>query len=429
MTDKTDKKADRFWETFWLTFLGITVLSVASSGALFFSHIQGINSAAVGVSFDASKDPFENGLTSAKFALNDGYVYRNALPLGVKHWAWDASVDWVDASIVYEGSAALHATFLKPWAGLGINGFSISTSKYNSISLAVYPDAQVEDLYIDLYDARGTSLVRQSLGWYTQSGQLVPNQWQYISVPLQNLLGSSTAKTIAGVSISTKNAGTAHIDAIEFDPNLITHELWVMPEGGGAPFNPFATSTPTTLPYTADFGEQDFSRWYSYYGSFASIGGAFAIGPKAPTYNDSVVVYRGGRFWSDYQVKTTVDWGLTSVFSLLVRMTDSSNFVSCAFSYYGQTLQIYQVKDGVSKQLGQTPTLAIPNEKAWENVSLGASVQGNRVSCYLNGSKELSAEIPDLQRTGSIGIEAWDANAYSSPHMLKMLQVTPLVGE
>lgn len=423
-------KLDRFWETFWVAFMAILLISVIGSAGIFFFHIQNINAAAVGVSFDSTKDPFEKQLyRSGSAVIVDGYAYRNALPLGAKQWAWDAQLNWNSAAVVYEGSAALKMVFLKPWSGMGLGGFALPRGNSRSISLAVFPDSSVGDLYLELYDSKGNSLGRQSLGWYTDAGSLKPNEWQLITIPLENLLGSSSTKTINGISISTKNAGTAYADAIQFGKTEIAHAVWVMPAGDGPPYNPFATSTPVALPYTASFSAQDFSQWFGYYGAFEFAENAFRFGPMPPQSTDSITVYRGGRFWSDYKVDVRADWGLTSVFSILVRFTDTANFASCAFSHYGQTAQIYQVVNGVSTELAQSPTLAIPDYQPWKDVHMGASVEGRKVSCYLNGERVLAAEIPSLSNNGTIGFEAWDQNPYASPHTLRTVEVRPLIGE
>ncbi len=420
---------DRFWEIFWLSFLGIFVISIVVSGAMFVSHINGLNAAAVGASFDATKDPFADTLYKATPSIVDGYIYRNALPLGVGHWGWDSTAAWSTQEQVYEGSASLRANFTAPWAGVGINGFAVSRSSYQGISLAVFPDQAVGDLYLEVYDSKGTSLGRQSISWYLPEGKFVPNAWQVVSIPLINLLGASDTKTITGVALSTKNAGVAYVDAIKFENTATPHEPWVPPKDGGPPYNPFATSTPLALPYTATFTQEDFARWYPYYGLFKLGKESFGIGPKPNETSDTVAILSGGRLWSDYHVEVVLDWGLTSVFSVLTRVTGADNFASCAFSYYGQTAQIYYVKDGRSVQLSQTPSLSIKYFSPWENVSVGASVQGKRVNCYVNGDKVLSAEIPTLSPQGSLGFEAWDQNTNASLHAIKRIEVKQLVGE
>lgn len=310
-----------------------------------------------------------------------------------------------------------------------MNGFSLAAQNYRSLSLAVYGDSSVGTLYLELYDGNNQALRRQSIGWYAQSGELTPDTWNYISIPLENLYNGITPKTITGISISTKNPGVAYVDAIRFETTPVAHEPWVERTTDAPPFNPFATSTPLSLPYRATFEPEDFARWYSYYGYFGRLDGAFIVGPLAPVNTDSVAVLRSGRFWSDYEVKATLDWGITSVFSLLLRVTDVSNFASCAYSYYGQTVQIYQVKNGVSTQLAQSPSLPTKFDDAWKDVKVGATVQGNRVTCYKDGERVLSAEIPGLSSLGTVGFEAWDKTPESSPHTIHAFEVRQLLGE
>lgn len=421
---------DTFWEKFWLSFFGIAVLAMFGSTLLFVVHIKSLNAAAVGITFDPAKDPFAGAMRRSNLSLTGGYAYRNSLPLGVSQWSWETTLNWNSKERSYEGDTSVKMIFNAPWAGMGMNGFNVSRDTFQSISLAIYPDDAVGDLYIDVYDANGNTGVHQSLGWYAESATLIPNQWQYISIPLENLLGPSNTKTITGLSISTKNAGVAFVDGIQFTGPAPAHSVWVQPVAAeAAPYNPFATSTPTTLPYATIFTPADFSKWNSYYGLFTRSDNSFQIGPQPGGNTDSIAVFRGGRFWSDYKAQATLDWGLTSVFSLLVRFTDPGNFVSCAFSYYGQTVQVFEVKDGVSTQLGQTPAMPIGFDAPWQNVQVGAMVQGNKVTCFLNGEKALSADLNGAPKAGTVGFEAWDPNSNASPHTLKRFEVQQLLGE
>jgi hypothetical protein len=206
--------------------------------------------------------------------------------------------------------------------------------------------------------------------------------------------------------------------------------LWTPPVAKvSVPFNPFATSTPEALPYTLTFNNDAFARWYSYYGYFAPAKDSIKIGPLAPQYNDSLAVLRGGKDWSDYSVDATVNWGITSTFSLLARMSDAQNYVSCAYSYYGQTVQMYVVKNGASHELGQTPSLAINHYSPWEGMKAGMQVKGHTVTCFAAGEKVLSMDVNDMASTGTVGFEAWDKNPYSSPHAITSYTVQPLRGE
>ena len=423
-------KSDTFWKYFWLATLVVMLASFGGSGALFFRHISSVDAAAVGVSFDPNKDPFEFAAEQGHFALTNGALYLDALPLGLQQWNWGTNLDWHSSEQVHTGTGSLKMSFQQPWAGMGLSGFTVSRVSYGSLSLAVYPDASVGDLYIEVYDGKSVAQVRQSIGWYAPGGALVPNQWQVVSIPLSNLMGSSSSGTLSGISISTTNPGVAYVDDIQFGTDVPAHAPWVQPQWeAGPPFNPFATSTPEALPYTLTFNDDAFNRWYSYYGYFAMTSDALKIGPLAPQFNDSLALLRGGRAWSDYSVDATVNWGITSTFSLLARMTDSQNYASCAYSYYGQTVQIYDVHNGISTELGVTPPLAVDHDSPWQGMKAGMQVKGHTVTCFANGAKALSADIPDLSSSGTVGFEAWDKNQYASPHAIVSFKVQPLLGE
>jgi hypothetical protein len=423
-------KSDNFWKYFWLTAGTMSLSCIAVSSTMFVRHISNVSAAAVGITFDANKDPFAFAAHENHFALTDGVLYRDALPLGLQQWNWDARLNWRAGEQVHGGVGALKIDFLKQWSGMGLSGFTAKHAAFKSLSLAVHPDSSVGDLYIEVYDAGNKALIRQSIGWYAEGGALVPNQWQVVTIPLDNLLTGSNTKAITGISISTTNPGVVYIDDIQFTAEAVSHPLWVQPQWVDVPpYNPFATSSPESLPYKIQFNQASFSDWHSYYGYFALTSNAFKVGPLAPEYSDSLIVFRGGRAWSDYSVSATVDWGITSTFSLLTRVSDSQNYASCAYSYYGQTVQIYIVKNGISTQMGQTPTLATKHEAAWEGMQAKVVVKGDTVSCYAGGEKVLSAKLPDMARAGTVGIEAWDKNQYASAHAIRSLEVRQLLGE
>jgi hypothetical protein len=423
-------KTDKFWAVSWGIIVLCAGVSFLASLTLFVIRIHSVDAAAVGITFDPTKDPFEQRLNVGTFHLTDGYIYRDALPLGLQKWNWDARVDWSSSEQVKDGQHSAKITFNNDWAGMGVSGFSVAKAAYQSLSFDVYVDTSVGDLYIEVYNGKGTALVRQSVGWYATGGTLMPNTWQVITIPIENLMGGDSSDSITGISISTTHPGVAFVDNIQFTNIASAHPVWVAPLWQDIPpFNPFATSTPASLPYKLESSGESLDRWYSYNGFFENRGTSFKIGPLSGRNTDSFVVYRGGKNWDDYQVDTVSDWGLTSTMSIMVRVKDPLNYASCAYSYYGQTAQIYDVVNGVSTMSGQTPALATRNDAPWENVHTGVKVQGNEIYCLVDGVVVLKAELTDMPRVGTVGIDAWDKNTYSSPHTVKKLDVLPLGGE
>ena len=426
---------DNFWKLFWVSAGIALLLCVALSTVLFFSFTDQTDLvSAVGVTYEEGKDPFQSELLggSLPYSLSAGYFYQNALPLYFKSWTWEATADWRSGEQKKDGEYSLKAEFRVPGGTVGMNGPTISTKDASSLALSVWVDSVVEDLYLNMYDSNGNSLGQQSVGWYAQSGILTPNEWHDILIPLENLLLGSSRDSVNGISISGKNAGIAYVDNLKLSSTKIFHVVWVAPPlAPGRAFNPFATSTPAALPYTFSPAPELLGKWYTYYGSFR-LGkkGLVEIGPSPETKSTgSMTVLRSGVQWSNYEVHTTINWGAVSVFSLLARFVDDGNFVSCAFSRYGEAVQIYHVVSGKSTQLAQTPGLAVPDWEPWVGVSMGVRVKGNRVSCILRGDEVVSATIEGLRPAGTVGFETWDPNPESAPHTLVSLSVKALSGE
>ncbi len=117
-----------------------------------------------------------------------------------------------------------------------------------------------------------------------------------------------------------------------------------------------------------------------------------------------------------------------SVFSLLVRFQDDGNFASCAFSHYGEDVQLYHVSKGQSDLVAQSPNLPTRAYEPWKNVDVGTEVEGSRVSCFLDGQRVLAGDMPGLPSSGTVGVETWDPNPNASPHTLVSFTVASLLG-
>ncbi len=430
--------ADRFWRIFWILFAAVALGGVTIAISLFLMYTQpGDLLAAVGASFEAGHDPFQSGTLGSvaeAFSLNAGYLYQNGLPVRFKSWSWSTAADWHSSEQKYAGPYALKAQFLLPGGSVGLNGPAVDISDYKSITLAVRPDAAVDDLYLDLYGPDGNSIGRQSLGWYASTSALIPNTWQTVTVPLTNFVDGPEhpPKSISGFSVSSKSPGTAYIDEVRLTKDASLGALWVQPpEVVPQPFNPFATSSPASLPYTFSPSPDSLSKWFTYFGVFApGSSGEMQMGPDAAQKTTgSMTIFRGGLNWSDYRVQTDIDWGQVSVFSVLVRFQDDGNFASCAYSHYGDSAQIYFVHSGESDAVAQSPGLPTKAYEPWRDVKVGAEVLGNKVSCLIDGQPVLSAELPSLSPTGTAGFETWDPNPLAAPHTLHMFEVSAVSRE
>lgn len=428
---------DRYWKSFWILFVSTTVVCFLASALLFFAYIGRIDAAAVGVDYTPDKDPFDGKLKPGAVPplVTGGYIYQDNLPLGVTAWAWSSATNIHSGEKVLNGTSAIKATFSDMWGGFGVGGFKVSTQANKTLQLSVYPDSNVGDLYIEVYDAKGTPQPMQSLGWYAPSGALVANQWQTLSIPMQNLAASTS--DVTAISINTTNPGTAFVDDINFLPSPTYHGLWVYVAPAGfveAPFNPFATATQATLPFQLAFTPYPIKnspypddRWYSPRGFFSQDYDAFRIGP-AMGQNDAIAYLRSGKNWSDYEVTADVQWGTALVFSLIVRMQDEGNYASCSFSKQGDTIQMYHVQNGTSHLVKESDKLHYSDYTGGIG-SLAATVRGNTVVCSESGRRVLSWDIKDLPPQGTVGMESWDEDDSVSPNQVRTFKVQPFVGE
>jgi hypothetical protein len=428
-------KKDHFWTVFWSA-AGVFILFLGSLVIwLKFLYLNLPDdpqlALAVGVTFDPSKDPFEASSTNrTPSSLFSGYLYEDSIPYGFSDWSWDTAINWRNNTDPTEGSYAAYVQFLKPWAGARLATRPLNLSSYNSLKVAVKPDANVQDLYIQLYDKYGNASPRQSLGWYAASGSLTQGQWNTVLIPLDNLLSSADEKkSVTGFSISSETPGGTYMDDVELKADLVVRDKWKEPENSTYAWigsDPFSGTVQVPLPYTMSFDDESLKSWKQLFGQFTKMNDAILVGPVPKKTTGSMAVFGGGKDWTDYRVDATAYWGVASSLSLIARFQNDKNFVSCAYSNYGQIVQIYSVKDGDSELLGQTPALAISGYEPWKNVKQGMEVRGDRVSCYLNGDKVLSADISDMPPSGTVGIETWTQNSEDYGHKILDLSVNPL---
>ncbi len=421
---------DKFWKIFWFVFLFITAIFTLVTAELFYLYnpLRTADAASVGISYDPARDPFERMKRDKEVhpKFTGEYFYQDSLPLAFSDWSWSVETNWSSSEQYFEGTRAIKIQFLQEWAGARTNASDIDVSPYEGISLAVFPDQKVGDLYIELFDTYGRSLGRQSISWYTSAGSLNPSAWNVVSIQFANLfpLGQN-GRTISGYSIGSDHPGVAYVDAIHLEKKVPQHARWKepLPYQGEAPEKP---ATPIDLPYSLKFTPDALKSWRTIFGRFDLTNNGVRMGPSAQKTTGSMSYLRGGQLWRNYKVDTTTYWGPTESFSILVRYVDDANFISCAFGSYNATVSIYSVRKGVSTSMGSSPGLAVRADEPWKDAKAGASVNGNTVSCYVDGEKALSATIQDMPVSGSVGFETWTRNTYDQPHVLQMLNVTSL---
>lgn len=420
---------DTFWKLFWMTVGTLVLLYFVAILALtyFYDPTKTADAAAVGIIFDPSRDPFEGRrLSDNRPSFAGEYFFQDSLPLSMADWSWGVRVNWNAADTAYSGAQSFRVTFLQDWSGVRAQAPDIDISKFDGISLSVYPE-DMDDLFLEVFDQYGNSLGRQSLGWYTESGKLQKNTWNQVSVPFANLFPVGQAKrTISGYAISTVHPGVTYVDEVRLESSVPAHARWYEPKPVEYVEVPEKPETPASLPYTLAYTPETSTLWKTIFGRFDVTATGVRIGTNPQKTTGSMSYIKGGQNWADYRIDTKLYWGQTSAFSILLRYVDDANFVSCAFSHYNEIVQIYSVQKGVSTLLATSPTLPIDAQEPWRDAKAGASVQGDRVSCYVNGEKVLSATIPEMSLFGKAGLETWTRNTFDSPHTLQEYSVTAI---
>jgi hypothetical protein len=422
--------ADTFWKLFW-TIVGILIIFYCIGiVVLIYSYnpTKTADAAAVGIVFDPSRDPFEGKRPNdIRPKFSGEYFYQDDLPLAFADWSWGVNVDWNSRDISYEGLNSFKINFLQDWSGMRVNASDIDLTPYQGISLAVYPKSDLGDLYIEVFDTFGNSLGKQSLSWYTSSGKLIPDAWNAVVIPFDNLFPPDQGRRpITGYAISTVHPGIAYLDSVHLETSVAPHARWYLPQPVDVEVVPEKPDPPISLPYTLSFTPDVKDQWKTIFGKFEPTPDGIRIGTNPEKTTGSMSYVRGGQNWSNYSIDTTLYWGQTSAFSILLRYVDDANFVSCAFSNYDEVVQIYSVQKGVSTLIGTSPGLPIRDYQPWKDAKAGASVRGDAVTCYVDGEKALSAEIPTMSASGSAGIETWTQNTFDSPHLMQLYSVKPL---
>ncbi len=175
------------------------------------------------------------------------------------------------------------------------------------------------------------------------------------------------------------------------------------------------------LPYSDTFDGTTNIDWVLLWGSTTMSGGNLSLETGAFN-NGTAVLLNGSYLWDDYSVETSANWVSGAYATIFGRMHDPENYVSCEFGE-GRVFINQRTKDNDLK-LAETKDVIIPNPS---NVSLGMRVQGDTVTCLINGIPiTYSNVLTPLLRNGGIGFKVWDQKNGNANLILRGVQVDPL---
>ncbi len=174
-----------------------------------------------------------------------------------------------------------------------------------------------------------------------------------------------------------------------------------------------------TLPWNDTFWEDH--GWRSKWGK-ARVWGDLTLN-ESEKKGGNMTVLLGSSLWKDYAVKSNVFLSDSHSVSQIVRYANEENFAACDFDATG--ISISQKVNGrdiaVAFKEGNYGNLANSDNE------IGAQVQGNTLSCFLNGNKELESSLdPAAAPFGGIGFSFWNALSDNAAVRIKKVEVMPL---
>ena len=280
--------------------------------------------------------------------------------------------------------------------------------------------------------------IAQSIAFDVEGGELMPNTWYDISIPLENL--NAEKKTINFVSIVSTIATSIHLSTIEFNKAKSVHAKWIAPPDSiysnesleatlvallsKAKQITLVDSEGLPKPYQSDFSTT--SPWLAVNGKF-SVADGLGIFSSLPSENAVLSVLGGGNGWSDYRSEILVGtWGKGEAIALIARFKNTKNYATCSFSNYGSYVGIGAVINGVFQNYGGSPDLPISDYKPWENVSLAIEARGDEIRCFVGKDEILRYKMTGLPFSGGVGIEVWDRARANATQAINSVTVTAL---
>ena len=171
-----------------------------------------------------------------------------------------------------------------------------------------------------------------------------------------------------------------------------------------------STSTPIVpiaLPHSQNTFVFD-DTWTAGYGSYSYTNNKLVIGGNLG-HTASLMYLTGTEGLQNYELNAQLDWHRGSSVSIIARMQDFNNFVSCSFINSGKNAFIVNTVNGERFQSNSSPELPLKAIDAWKDLNFGVRVVGNTVFCLNRGEVVLKQTITNMPQTGSTGVSIWSA--------------------
>ncbi|MGG1555220.1 family 16 glycoside hydrolase [Paenibacillus ferrarius] len=170
----------------------------------------------------------------------------------------------------------------------------------------------------------------------------------------------------------------------------------------------FANSTPL---FSDNFEDGDMAGWASVAGSWTvptvDTNHVLSSGSQVTT---SLITANSGGSWKDYVVQARLRMPITDANAGIVfRVQNANNYYMYRINSSTQKLELYKSVNGQLTSVANTPFTAL--EKQF--YTLKAVVQGNQISCYVDGELKMTWTNPVTElTTGGIGFRTTSASVH-----------------
>ncbi|MDG0793441.1 DUF1080 domain-containing protein [Cohnella ginsengisoli] len=165
------------------------------------------------------------------------------------------------------------------------------------------------------------------------------------------------------------------------------------------------------LLFDDNFEDGDMAGWTSVSGGWyvPTVGANNVLSSGSRTVTSLTTANAGGS-WTDYAYEAKTRMGIADANAgIAFRVQDAYNYYMYRINSSNQKLELYKSVNGQMTLAASTPFTAV--EKQW--YTMKAVVQGNRISCYVDGQLKMEWTNPAAElKTGGIGFRTTSAGVH-----------------
>jgi hypothetical protein len=144
-------------------------------------------------------------------------IYADETKNGWQNWSWNSTVELNSRDNPAQGHAAVHVE-QQPGGALAFGRHdSVRTTGYTALEFYVHGGRNGgQRLAVILFDGDGKQLASVSVNnnKYTTGGQIPPNMWRQVYIPLRDLKAEGAAITKIAISNASRQATSYSVDAV-----------------------------------------------------------------------------------------------------------------------------------------------------------------------------------------------------------------------